>query len=176
MKVKTIFHFFCVMLAVCVLFSACSQTAWVKGTDESVQTYFPEQTTEKLMEKISSVSYQWALTKEDSNSADIRLEFDILDGKNSYKAKLNGTLLANELSSGKVLWEGPLTGEINIAGKSLSVICSFAKLSGNEKIQVSVTFPAISIDGKALPRLMSFGDDVITEEINQEIQNELNIR
>lgn len=124
---------------------------------------------EVLIDKVT-YSYEFIPT-EDLSSAEVLLHFTIILGDREYNSTTTGTVDSYQLSSGEILWEGPLSGKIEINKTTFKVLAGFSKIDSCPDIQVSVTIQSESQDSAIEPVVFTFGEVVITMEIYQELAN-----
>ena len=120
---------------------------------------------------IDEISYTYTFEPQENNPtlADVSLSFTMIVGNQSYPINVSGTVDAYLLSSGDTLWEGLISGTTEIGTTPYKVLAGFSKLSSNTNIQVSVTLQAVNESDAIDPVVFTFGDEVITMQIHQEL-------
>lgn len=120
---------------------------------------------------IEKVTYSYTIkpNPHDLNKANVFLSFSVKANSNIYHASATGMVNAYPLSSSDTLWEGPIDGSIVFDENEYSIIASFAKLESNTTPQITVTMQTES--KVTLPFIFTFGDDIISKEIHQEISS-----
>lgn len=114
--------------------------------------------------------YWFAENKGDALTATVDMEIDMTVIGVDYEIEADGEVSGENLSSGAILWMGPLEGEIEIDNIEYLVMVGFTKI--NEAVQVSVTIQSKDDSEEIEPVRFSFGDSVITEDVYQEIRDE----
>lgn len=123
--------------------------------------------------KIDSVIYNYTLTplSDDSDQAFATLSFTMSINSQSYTVNTSGSVIAYPLSSGDKLWEGPLCGDISISGIPYNILVGFSKLESHPDVQATVTIQALHEANAIDPIAFTFGGDVLTIDIYEEITN-----
>ena len=126
----------------------------------------PDEMEDATVEKLE---YRYSFKQDRGSvlSAKVNMIIDMQVLDVDYQIEAEGEVSGEKLSSGKVLWIGPLTGDISIHGAEYLVLVGFTKL--NDNVQVSVTIQAKEGCEEIEPVMFSFGDAVITESIYQEL-------
>lgn len=121
--------------------------------------------------QVEEVEYTYSLTRQKDNSqnANVVLPFTLRVGEKEYTCTASGVVNAYHLSTGDLLWEGPLDGCIFIDDIEYSVIAGFAKLDSSSSIQITVTIQSLTESNLITPTIICFGENVITQEIHQDI-------
>ncbi|MBQ9168986.1 MAG: hypothetical protein IJX67_11350 [Oscillospiraceae bacterium] len=125
-------------------------------------------TNESTIDEIS-YSYTFALQENDPTLANVSLTFTMAIGTQAYPVTVSGAVDSYLLSSGDTLWEGLITGTTIIEGTEYKVLAGFSKLNSSPSIQVSVTIQAADKTNAIDPLVFTFGDEVITMQIHQEL-------
>lgn len=139
----------------------------------SFSTSDPETTAlsdEELIDK-AIYSYTFIQSTDDTAAADVDLTFTIYMSNTAHTIDVSGTIDAYPLSSGDTFWEGLLTGSTEISGTEYKVLASFSKLDSSNAIQVSVTIQPRNEDEPFGALIFTFGDDIITSWIDQELSS-----
>lgn len=116
-----------------------------------------------------SYSYTFELQENDPTLADVSLTFTMAIGTQAYPVTVSGTVDSYLLSSGDTLWEGMIAGTTIIEGTEYKVLAGFSKLNSDPRTQVSVTIQAADKTNAIDPLVFTFGDEVITMQIHQEL-------
>lgn len=119
----------------------------------------------------NEAEYSYTMCKDALNedAANVTLNFRAYVNNILVEAKASGIVDKYTLSSGDILWEGPIRGITNISGVEYKVIVGFAKLDNSEDVQVSVTIQSLDNDTIIDPIVFSFGKNLITNEMYQEL-------
>lgn len=115
-------------------------------------------------------SYWFDENKGDELTADVDVMIDMTVCGMAYEIEANGEVSGEKLSSGSVLWMGPLEGLIEINNIEYLVMVGFTKM--DELVQISVTIQSKDDKNVIEAVRFSFGDNVITEDVYQEIMGE----
>ena len=134
---------------------------------DSVFTQNTRALDESAIENIS-YTYSFQLCEDNVLSSDVHLWITMLVNEVEYPIELVGTVDACELSNGSILWMGPIRGIITIEGVEYLAIAAFVKLE--EKLQMSLTIQGTSSENAIDPIVITFGDDVLTEEVYNELE------
>ena len=113
-------------------------------------------------------SYWFDENKGEELTADVEIKIDMTVSGATYEIEAEGEVSGEKLSSGIVLWIGPLEGELEINNIEYLVMVGFTKM--DELVQISVTIQSMDDKNVIEPVHLSFGDNVITEDIYQEIE------
>lgn len=141
-------------------------------TPKSFEYIFSSQTQRSMdVTSIDQVAYNYTISPIPDNEelAEVYLNFTLSILNETYNFSTNGFVNSYELSSGNTLWEGPTRGVERINGIDYSVIAGFSKLDNSPAIQVNVTIQALYEEDSIEPLIISFGDQVITQDIYQEL-------
>ena len=111
--------------------------------------------------------YWFDENKREALTANVDMLINMTVSGSDYTIEADGEVSGENLSSGEVLWMGPLEGEIEINNIEYLVMVGFTKM--DELVQVSVTIQSKDDKNVIEPVRYSFGDNVITEDIYQEI-------
>lgn len=111
--------------------------------------------------------YRFCEKKGDSLTSVVDMAIHMTVSDVDYEFEVKGEVSGEKLSMGEVLWMGPLEGEIVIDGIEYLTMVGFTKL--DESVQVSVTIQSKDDNETIEPVRFSFGDNVISEDIYQEI-------
>lgn len=120
---------------------------------------------------IEKVEYDYSFAKQEENNdlADVTLSFVMTIGGQEYSGSANGTVNAYSLSSGDVLWEGPIESSVSINNTEYDVLIGFSKLESGDEIQASVTIQSFNGESMIDPVVFTFGEIVISGDIHREI-------
>lgn len=120
---------------------------------------------------IDNVSYNYSIAphEDDPAFADVDMSYTMMINGQTYLINVAGVVDAYHLANGEILWEGLLRGGIVINGISYKVLTGFAKMDSETEIQVSVTIQASDDENSIEPIIFTFGNDVITMEIYEEL-------
>lgn len=126
---------------------------------------------------VEQVAYNYTFAQQEDNPelADVTLSFVMTIGGQEYPVVASGVVNAYPLSSGDVLWENLIRGNVNIDGIECKVLVGFSKLDSGSDIQASVTIQAVNEEDTFNPVVFTFGEQVITANIQQEIMNSMEI-
>lgn len=143
---------------------ASSDFTEVFGIENNSRSTSNESTIDEI-----SYSYTFALQENNPALADVSLTFTMEIGTQAYPVTVSGTVDSYLLSSGDTLWEGLIAGTTIIEGTEYKVLAGFSKLNSSPSIQVSVTIQAADKTNAIDPLVFTFGDEVITMQIHQEL-------
>lgn len=140
-------------------------------TQESFGATFTSQKTRSVATEIEKINYSYELTESEDNEgvADVTLNIVMVIGNNEYPITVSGSVEAYELSSGCILWEGPIRGNTTINGVEYNVIAGFSKMDDASDIQVSLTLQGADEESSLEPIVLCFGEELITSEVYAEI-------
>ncbi|MCR4722459.1 MAG: hypothetical protein K5629_01620 [Eubacteriales bacterium] len=160
---------------------SCSESAVVDTSADIITTdafrdvFYPEKKDSEEV-KIDKITYSYEIApRKDASLADVILIFSITLGSQEYQFATYGIVDAYQLSSGETLWEGPLSGHIEINKTTYKVLAGFSKIDNNPEIQVSVSIQAENKIDAIQPIVFIFGEEVITTQIHQEITNKSHV-
>lgn len=138
-------------------------------TDAFREVFYPSAKSSDEVQ-IDHVTYSYkVLPRKEALLADVLLVFILTTGAKEYHVFSSGTVDAYTLSSGDILWEGPLSGCIEINNTTYKVLAGFSKIDCDPKIQVSVTIQAASVKNAIHPIVFTFGEEVISMQIYNEL-------
>lgn len=126
---------------------------------------------------VEQVAYNYTFEQQENNPelADVTLSFVMTISGETYPVMATGTVDAHSLSSGEILWEGPIEGNVVINNKEYHVLAGFAKLNSSSDIQVSITLQS-NVNGNMIePVVFTFGDTVITKEVHDDIMTDVEV-
>lgn len=116
--------------------------------------------------------YSYEMQEASTTEAEVSLEFDVRIDRKVYSGTANGSVLANEFSTGKKLWEGPLEGTLRMDDAVYEILVGFSKQDQMQEIRCSVTIMGLleGTDKKGLPFTgFTFGENVVTQDMLDEM-------
>ena len=109
--------------------------------------------------------YQIVMTSENSKSI-VVFYFEIIVDDKEYYSAATGNIIAHQLPSGDILWEGALDGSM-IVNDEYTVSIYFVQLSSTGQTMISAT-----LDNGVSPYIVfSFGDNIMTGEVSEFYSN-----
>ncbi len=94
---------------------------------------------------------------------------------NQYSFLLNGTVYPYTLQSGDILWEGMLEGTSIINNNDCILLASFIRLNDDIDVQVSLTIHVLNEEPDQSIIAFSFGSNILTNQIYNELQSSITI-
>ena len=122
--------------------------------------------------KKGKAAYSYEMKEASTTEAEVSLEFDVRIDRKNYSGTANGSVLANEFSTGKKLWEGPLEGTLRMDDAVYEILVGFSKQDQMQEIRCSVTIMGLleGTDKKGLPFTgFTFGESVVTQDMLDEM-------
>ena len=122
--------------------------------------------------KKGKAAYSYEMKEASTTEAEVSLEFDVRIDRKVYSGTANGSVLANEFSTGKKLWEGPLEGTLRMDDAVYEILVGFSKQDQMQEIRCSVTIMGLleGTDKKGLPFTgFTFGESVVTQDMLDEM-------
>ena len=122
--------------------------------------------------KKGEAAYSYEMQEASTTEAEVSFEFDVRIDRKIYSGTANGSVLANELSTGKKLWEGPLEGTLRMDDAVYEILVGFSKQDQMQEIRCSVTIMRLleGTDKKGLPFTgFTFGESVVTQDMLDEM-------
>ena len=122
--------------------------------------------------KKGKAAYSYEMKEASTTEAEVSLEFDVRIDRKLYSGTANGSVLANEFSTGKKLWEGPLEGTLRMDDAVYEILVGFSKQDQMQEIRCSVTIMDLleGTDKKGLPFTgFTFGESVVTQDMLDEM-------
>ena len=122
--------------------------------------------------KKGEAAYSYEMQEASTTEAEVSLEFDVRIDRKVYSGIANGSVLANEFSTGKKLWEGPLEGTLRMDDAVYEILVGFSKQDQMQEIRCSVTIMGLleGTDKKGLPFTgFTFGENVVTQDMLDEM-------
>ena len=122
--------------------------------------------------KKGKAAYSYEMKEASTTEAEVSLEFDVRFDRKIYSGTANGSVLANEFSTGKKLWEGPLEGTLRMDDAVYEILVGFSKQDQMQEIRCSVTIMGLleDTDKKGLPFTgFTFGENVVTQDMLDEM-------
>ena len=122
--------------------------------------------------KKGKAAYSYEMKEASTTEAEVSLEFDVRIDRKIYSGTANGSVLANEFSTGKKLWEGPLEGTLRMDDAVYEILVGFSKQDQMQEIRCSVTIMGLleDTDKKGLPFTgFTFGENVVTQDMLDEM-------
>ena len=122
--------------------------------------------------KKGEAAYSYEMKEASTTEAEVSLEFDVRIDRKNYSGTANGSVLANEFSTGKKLWEGPLEGTLRMDDAVYEILVGFSKQDQMQEIRCSVTIMGLleGTDKKGLPFTgFTFGENVVTQDMLDEM-------
>ena len=122
--------------------------------------------------KKGKAAYSYEMKEASTTEAEVSLEFDVRIDRKLYSGTANGSVLANEFSTGKKLWEGPLEGTLRMDDAVYEILVGFSKQDQMQEIRCSVTIMDLleGTDKKGLPFTgFTFGESVVTQDVLDEM-------
>lgn len=122
--------------------------------------------------KKGKAAYSYEMKEASRTEAEVSLEFDVRIDRKIYSGTANGSVLANEFSTGKKLWEGPLEGTLRMDDAVYEILVGFSKQDQMQEIRCSVTIMGLleGTDKKGLPFTgFTFGESVVTQDVLDEM-------
>lgn len=122
--------------------------------------------------KKGKAAYSYEMKEASTTEAEVSLEFDVRIDRKIYSGTANGSVLANEFSTGKKLWEGPLEGTLRMDDAVYEILVGFSKQDQMQEIRCSVTIMDLleGTDKKGLPFTgFTFGESVVTQDVLDEM-------
>lgn len=122
--------------------------------------------------KKGKAAYSYEMKEASTTEAKVSLEFDVRIDRKVYSGTANGSVLANEFSTGKKLWEGPLEGTLRMDDAVYEILVGFSKQDQMQEIRCSVTIMDLleGTDKKGLPFTgFTFGESVVTQDVLDEM-------
>ena len=122
--------------------------------------------------KKGKAAYSYEMKEASTTEAEVSLEFDVRIDRKIYSGTANGSVLANEFSTGKKLWEGPLEGTLRMDDAVYEILVGFSKQDQMQEIRCNVTIMDLleGTDKKGLPFTgFTFGESVVTQDVLDEM-------
>ena len=122
--------------------------------------------------KKGKAAYSYEMKEASTTEAEVLLEFDVRIDRKNYSGTANGSVLANEFSTGKKLWEGPLEGTLRMDDAVYEILVGFSKQDQMQEIRCNVTIMDLleGTDKKGLPFTgFTFGESVVTQDVLDEM-------
>ena len=122
--------------------------------------------------KKGKAAYSYEMKEASTTEAEVSLEFDVRIDRKNYSGTANGSVLANEFSTGKKLWEGPLEGTLRMDDAVYEILVGFSKQDQMQEIRCNVTIMDLleGTDKKGLPFTgFTFGESVVTQDMLDEM-------
>lgn len=122
--------------------------------------------------KKGKAAYSYEMQEASTTEAEVSLEFDVRIDRKIYSGTANGSVLANEFSTGKKLWEGPLEGTLRMDDAVYEILVGFSKQDQMQEIRCNVTIIDLleGTDKKGLPFTgFTFGESVVTQDMLDEM-------
>ena len=122
--------------------------------------------------KKGKAAYSYEMKEASTTEAEVSLEFDVRIDRTIYSGTANGSVLANEFSTGKKLWEGPLKGTLRMDDAVYEILVGFSKQDQMQEIRCNVTIMDLleGTDKKGLPFTgFTFGESVVTQDMLDEM-------
>lgn len=122
--------------------------------------------------KKGKAAYSYEMKEASRTEAEVSLEFDVRIDRKIYSGTANGSVLANEFSTDKKLWEGPLEGTLRMDDAVYEILVGFSKQDQMQEIRCSVTIMDLleGTDKKGLPFTgFTFGENVVTQDMLDEM-------
>ena len=122
--------------------------------------------------KKGKAAYSYEMKEASRTEAEVSLEFDVRIDRKIYSGTANGSVLANEFSTGKKLWEGPLEGTLRMDDAVYEILVGFSKQDQMQEIRCNVTIIDLleGTDKKGLPFTgFTFGESVVTQDMLDEM-------
>ncbi len=122
--------------------------------------------------KKGKAAYSYEMKEASTTEAKVSLEFDVRIDRKLYSGTANGSVLANEFSTGKKLWEGPLEGTLRMDDAVYEILVGFSKQDQMQEIRCNVTIMDLleGTDKKGLPFTgFTFGESVVTQDVLDEM-------
>ena len=122
--------------------------------------------------KKGKAAYSYEMKEASTTEAEVSLEFDVRIDRKIYSGTANGSVLANEFSTGKKLWEGPLEGPLRMDDAVYEILVGFSKQDQMQEIRCNVTIMDLleGTDKKGLPFTgFTFGESVVTQDVLDEM-------
>ena len=95
-------------------------------------------------------SYWFDENKGEELTADVEIKIDMTVSGATYEIEAEGEVSGEKLSSGIVLWIGPLEGELEINNIEYLVMVGFTKM--DELVQISVTIQSMDDKNVIAPK------------------------
>ena len=134
---------------------------------KSVSGHIIEENAKKV-----KAAYSYEMKEASTTEAEVSLEFDVRIDRKIYSGTANGSVLANEFSTGKKLWEGPLEGTLRMDDAVYEILVGFSKQDQMQEIRCNVTIIDLleGTDKKGLPFTgFTFGESVVTQDMLDEM-------
>lgn len=122
--------------------------------------------------KKGKAAYSYEMKEASTTEEEVSLEFDVRIDRKVYSGTANGSVLANEFSTGKKLWEGPLEGTLRMDDAVYEILVGFSKQDQMQEIRCNVTIMDLleGTDKKGLPFTgFTFGESVVTQDMLDEM-------
>lgn len=122
--------------------------------------------------KKGKAAYSYEMKEASTTEAEVSLEFDVRIDRKIYSGTANGSVLANEFSTGKKLWEGPLEGTLRMDDAVYEILVGFSKQDQMQEIRCNVTIMDLleGTDKRGLPFTgFTFGESVVTQDVIDEM-------
>lgn len=122
--------------------------------------------------KKGKAAYSYEMKEASTTEAEVSLEFDVRIDRKIYSGTANGSVLANEFSTDKKLWEGPLEGTLRMDDAVYEILVGFSKQDQMQEIRCNVTIMDLleGTDKKGLPFTgFTFGESVVTQDMLDEM-------
>lgn len=122
--------------------------------------------------KKGKAAYSYEMKEASTTEAEVSLEFDVRIDRKIYSGTANGSVLANEFSTGKKLWEGPLEGTLRMDDAVYEILVGFSKQDQMQEIRCNVTIMDLleGTDKRGLPFTgFTFGESVVTQDMLDEM-------
>ena len=123
--------------------------------------------------EFDEVSYAYDMEIWDDNPmfANVDLWIVLKIDNIEYQIVMAGSVEACELSQERLLWQGPIIGEVEINDIEFQAIAGFVKLG--EKIQLSLSLQPITGGSSSGATIITFGEDVLTADVYEELQEKM---
>lgn len=123
--------------------------------------------------EFDEVSYAYDMEILDDNPmiANVDLWVILHIDNTDYSIAMSGNVEACELSSERLLWQGPIMGEVEIDDIEFRAIAGFVKLE--EKLQLSLSLQPASGNNLEGATIITFGEDVLTGDVYDELQERM---
>lgn len=133
--------------------------------------YGKERTVTELEFDEVSYAYNMAIIDENPMFANVDLWVILQINNVEYPIAMDGIVEACELSSERLLWQGPIIGEVVINAVEFQAIAGFVKLG--EVVQLSLSLQPTTGNYSDGATIITFGEDVLTEDVFEELQEKM---
>lgn len=133
--------------------------------------YSKERSVTKLEFDEVSYAYNMEIMDENPMFANVDLWVVLQINNVEYPIVMNGTVEACELSSERLLWQGPIIGEVELNAIEFQAIAGFVKLG--EALQLSLSLQPTTGDYTDGATIITFGEDVLTADVFKELQEKI---